>query len=291
MNYLRKIRVLLQEKTCEDKILILKEKLQEAGMELTAECIVSQKKGQASQKAEVPEPKDVSGMLWITDSGAAAGKLCSLGLPVVAYFHEKNEGEDFSGLKYAMEEPQELDAQYFERVYRRLLGLPWEILTTERCLIRETTPEDVDAFYEIYSHPSITKYTEGLYPQVEQEKQYVREYAEKVYAFYDFGVWTVTERESGTVIGRAGFSYRAGFTDPELGFVIGVPWQGKGIAFEVCQAVLSYGKERLGFQRVNAMVCAKNHASRRLCGRLGFREREAVELDGQRYLWLEKAYL
>ncbi|WP_318709124.1 GNAT family N-acetyltransferase [Candidatus Acetatifactor stercoripullorum] len=291
MNYLQKIRVLLQEKTCEDKLFTLKGKLQEAGIELTAECIRPQKEGQAGQRAEVFEPKDVSGMLWITDSGAAAGKLSSLGLPVLAYFHEKNGGEDFSGLKYAMEEPQEMDVQYFERVYRRLVGLPWEILTTERCLIRETTPEDVDAFYEIYSHPSITKYTEGLYPQVEQEKQYVREYAQKVYAFYDFGVWTVTERETGDVIGRAGFSYRAGFAQPELGFVIGVPWQRKGIAFEVCQAVLRYGRERLGFQKVNAMVCPENNASRRLCSRLGFREMETVELDGQRYLRMEKTYL
>ena len=75
MNYLQKIRVLLQEKTCEDKLFTLKGKLQEAGIELTAECIGPQREGQAGQRAEVFEPKDVSGTLWITDSGAAAGKL------------------------------------------------------------------------------------------------------------------------------------------------------------------------------------------------------------------------
>ena len=64
-------------------------------------------------------------------------------------------------------------------------------------MIRETVPGDVDAFYQIYSHPAITEYMEGLYPDVEEERQYVRDYIEKVYTFFGFGVWTVVERESG----------------------------------------------------------------------------------------------
>ena len=71
--------------------------------------------------------------------------------------------------------------------------------------------EDVEDFYRIYADPSITRFMEGLYPDVEQEKEYVREYIEKVYTFFEFGVWTVVEKESGSVIGRAGFSYREGF--------------------------------------------------------------------------------
>ena len=78
-----------------------------------------------------------------------------------------------------------------EKVYRRLKGLPWDILETKRCLIRETVPEDVDSFYEIYSDPAITKFMEDLYPEKEQEKAYIREYIEKIYTYYEFGVWTI----------------------------------------------------------------------------------------------------
>ena len=53
-------------------------------------------------------------------------------------------------------------------------GKARNILETPRCLIRETTTADGEDFYRIYSHPAITKYMEGLYPEVEQEKQYVR---------------------------------------------------------------------------------------------------------------------
>ena len=130
-------------------------------------------------------------LLYITDDAETAETLRSEGEAVLVYLHPGNAGQDFSRFLFAVEDPEELEPDYVERVYRRLKGLPWHILETPRCLIRETTPEDVEDFYRIYSHPDITKYMEGLYPEVEQEKQYVREYIKKVYTYYGFGVWTV----------------------------------------------------------------------------------------------------
>ena len=156
-------------------------------------------------------------LLYVTDDRETAQSLRSQGEAVVVYLHPGNREENFSAFLFAVEDPEDLEAEYVERVYRRLKGMPWNILETERCLIRETTPEDVEDFYRIYSHPSITKYMEGLYPEVEAEKAYVREYIEKVYTFFGFGIWTVVEKAGGAVIGRAGFSYREGFQEPELG--------------------------------------------------------------------------
>ncbi len=175
-------------------------------------------------------------------------------------------------------------------VWRRLFciwmrcGRWWRnILGTARCLIRETVPGDVDAFYQIYSHPAITEYMEGLYPDVEEERQYVRDYIEKVYTFFGFGVWTVVERESGDVIGRAGFSYREGFDEPELGFIIGVPWQRRGYAEEVCRAVLAYGWSALEFEQVQALVEPGNVPSIKLCEKLGFRKAADVSVGEKEY--------
>ena len=175
---------------------------------------------------------------------------------------------------------------------RRLAGLPWKIIETDRCLIRETTVEDVDAFWEIYREPSITRYTDHLYPEIEQEKNYVREYIEKVYTYYEYGVWTIVEKSSGLVIGRAGFSARPGYEDPELGFVIGVPWQGKGYAYEVCSAILDYGWEQLGFEEVQALVDPGNQTSLSLCKKLGFEMESTADkpeiVDGRNYSLLKR---
>lgn len=227
-------------------------------------------------------------VLYATDRLETARELKCRGQAVVVYLHEGNREQDFSEFPYAVEELSALDAEYAERVYRRLKGLPWTILETDRCVIRETTVEDVDYFYKIYSDPEITKYMESLYPEVAQEKQYVREYIEKIYAFYEFGVWTVLEKESGEVIGRAGFSYRQGYDDPEIGYIIGVPWQRHGYAEEVCRAILEYGWRELHFERVQALVETENGPSLILCDKLGFTAVEELEINGRSYFRLVK---
>ncbi len=222
-------------------------------------------------------------VLYVTDHAEEAGRLRREGEAVLIYLHQGNTDQDFSRYLFAVEDPEDLEQEYVERVYRRLKGLPWHILDTDRCLVRETTPEDVGAFYQIYSDPAITRYMEGLYPEEEQERRYIREYIEKVYTYHGFGVWTVVDRDSGAVIGRAGFSYREDFPDPELGYIIGVPWQRQGYGTEVCRAVLGYGWGALEFEQVQALVETENQVSLRLCEKLGFRYEKSLALQGKNY--------
>lgn len=192
--------------------------------------------------------------------------------PVLIYLHPGNREDDFGDARYALEEPEETEPEYLERVYRRCHNLPWEILVTERCWLRETVEEDVDSFWRMYQEPEITQYTEQLYPSPEAERGYVREYRRLVYSFYEFGVWTVLDRQSGAVVGRAGLSVREGYDLPELGFVIGREWQGRGLAGEVCRGILKYAREQLGFERIQVLVHEENVVSLHLCRKLGFRE-------------------
>jgi len=222
--------------------------------------------------------------LYITDCGTKATEFREHNLCVLGYAHDP--GEQFAKIEYIMEQPQDLDVEYLERVFRRYQGIPWDILETERCIIRETTVEDVDTFFEIYREPEIVKYTENLYPEIEQERAYIRDYIEKVYKYFEFGVWTVIWKETGEIIGRAGFSVREGYDLPELGFVIARPFQRKGIAGEICRAILEYGRDVLEFGQVQALVVKENTASLTLCEKLGFTVRESVREKGKDYLLL-----
>lgn len=229
-----------------------------------------------------PEEGDTA--LYITDDADAAKALRDRGEPVLVHLHPGNADQDFSEFIFAVEKPEELDGEYVEKVWLRLKGLPWHVLETEHLLVRETIVEDVEAFYHIYSDSSVTAYMEDLYPDVEEEKQYVRDYIAKVYTFFEFGVWTVVEKESGAVIGRAGISYREGFDVPELGFLIGVPWQGKGYATEVCSAVLDYARKQLEFTEIQALVEPKNAVSLHLCTKLGMERVAQVPVQGKEYV-------
>lgn len=219
--------------------------------------------------------------LYLTDCAGVVRSLLQAKLPVLAYLHEENRGEDFSEAKYACEEAGELEPEYIDRVYRRFAGLPWDILETERCILRESVEEDVESFYKIYEEPSVTKYMESLYESRVSERAYIREYIEKVYAYYEFGIWTVLLKETGEVIGRAGLSVREGYELPELGYVIGVPWQGRGLAKEVCQGILQYAREEFGFECVQAIIHQENTASIALAEKLGF-EKQAIIRDSDK---------
>lgn len=240
-------------------------------------------------EGELPD-KDITSTLYITDSEEKYRVLRQEGCYVLPYRYAGNAEADFTRAIYVLEQIEEADYETIDMAYRRLAGLPWEILTTERCVIRETTVEDVEAFYRIYAEKSITEYMENLLEDPEEEAAYTKDYIERVYGFYGYGMWTVLEKESGQVIGRAGISWREGFHLPELGFVIGVPWQKQGYAYEVCSAVLAYAREELGMAQVQALVMEGNEKSAALCERLGFVERDGcVKLDGEMYrVWIRE---
>ncbi len=227
-------------------------------------------------------------ILYVTDESAVYLSLQKEGRYVLPYLHEGIKSEDFPGAAWLIEDWEETTLESLELVYRRLAGLPWDILETKRCRVRETTVEDVDSFYRIYAEPSITEYMENLFADRDEEIAYTKDYIEKVYAFYGYGMWTILEKGSGVVIGRAGIIWREGYDVPELGFVIGVPWQKRGYASEVCKAILTYAKEELSMEQMQALVRTGNEKSLRLCEKLGFVQDGEVWEDGVLHVRLMK---
>ncbi len=202
----------------------------------------------------------------IARKAKAEGKYVVLSYPVQGM----TEQDSLSDYPYAIETDSEPDTTYLEHILCRFRGEPCHILDTERCRIREITPEDVDRLYEIYADPQIMEFMENLYEDREDEIAYTKEYIRCHYGFYDFGMWVVEEKETGKIIGRAGFDMRQGYEDPEIGFMICRDYQGKGYATEVCEGILAYGKHQLGFEKVGSFTVSENIASVSLLCKLGF---------------------
>ncbi len=221
--------------------------------------------------------------LVITDSGEITSRLLGEDFYVVGHRHDRNESEEFEGAKYVFGDIDDIDFDSFVKVYQRYSGEPWEILRTDRLLVRETTLEDVDEFYRLYADPSMTRFMEGLFDDPEDEKRYQRDYIEKVYGLMGFGVWTLERLSDGAVIGRAGFSVRNGFDEVELGFLVGKEYQRQGYATEACRAILDYGRDILGFDKVQTLVKEENVVSIHLCERLGFKKVGDVDVEENIY--------
>lgn len=235
---------------------------------------------------DMPESKE--GAIVITDSIVRCKEAAQKGIPYLLYLHDGNRQKDFGNIPYAVMGLQGIDYTYMLNICRRFFHIPWTIMETKRCILREITEDDLDELYEIYADPSVTKYTEGLYEDKEAERAYLKDYTEKVYRFYGYGVWAVIHKESGKMIGRAGLSGREGFDTPELGYVIAVPFQRQGYATEVCRAILDYAVCELGFEQIRVLFRPENVASCGLARRLGFRQAGQQEIDGtimQQYIY------
>ena len=205
-----------------------------------------------------PDGTNLRESLVVTDDIAVTKKALDMGAYTVGMLHDGNKGATFEGTKYIFSDIGKVDIDSYVKVYQRYAGEPWEMMRTERLIIRETTVDDVDEFYEIYKDPEITRYLEGLFDDPADEKRYQKDYIEKVYGLMGFGVWTLVRRSDGRIIGRAGFSVRNGFDEVELGFIIGTEFQRQGYCLEACRAILEYGRKVLEFDKVQTLVDRKS---------------------------------
>lgn len=220
--------------------------------------------------------KEEEGII-LTDDAFLARECNSRGFPYLFLLHEQNKQESLPSGMYCVESLADVSYEYLDKVYRRAKGLPWNILTTDRLQIREITPEDVPRLYELYEEESITRYMEPLFPDQQQEIDYTKDYIKNVYHFYSYGMWLITRKKNGEIIGRAGLEYKEGFEGLELGFMLGKDYQHKGYAYEACKAILNYACEELEQTSFRAVVHRDNEPSRHLCEKLGFQKKESAE--------------
>lgn len=224
--------------------------------------------------------QDASLLIAATDATIALGK--ELGVATMAYMNPEIPNQSYSGVDMLVEGFDEVDVDFLEKVWQRHHRIPWTILETERCVVRELTLDDLDALFELYGDGEIDKYTDPLY-SYEEEKEFQRAYIENMYRYFGYGLWLVFSKETGELIGRAGLEHREYHeeTELELGYIIGTKYQRQGYAMEICEAILAYAKENTGFERINTLMEQDNVASIKVSEKLGFTHVEDFNLDGK----------
>lgn len=208
-------------------------------------------------------------------------------LAAVAYEYEEGSPrqEKLESAPYLLLGLEEIDYAFLLGIYQRKHGIPWEILRTERCVLRELCMEDMDGLFALYEKPGVTDYVEPLYERAAEE-EYQRAYIQNMYGYYGYGMWLVIERKSGKMIGRAGLEHRAeadGEAVLEMGYIIAPEYQRQGYGYEVCRGILDWAAEHLEAPRVQCLVHPGNEASVALLHKLGFTEAGSIRQDGKLY--------
>lgn len=141
--------------------------------------------------------------------------------------------------------------------------------------MRESIAQDYESFSSIY-HMEGMEYVEPL----ESYEQFLS-YLVNRYPFYGYGMWTITEKETGRVIGRAGLEEMEveGKIYTQLGYLLSEDMRGRGIADQVGKAILDYAKDVLYIEEIHVFIHPKNTPSKKLAEKLGFRKMKRVFLQ------------
>lgn len=228
--------------------------------------------------------------LYIADSERLLRQLQDLGAASCGYSHSGNGGQAPKRADYILMEPQWVDRDSLVKIWQRQRRLPWTILETARCVVREFVPEDLEAIRALYDEEA-ERFLEAPSEDTEKERKILEAYIDRVYRLCGYGHWAVISRQTGELIGRIGFSFPNSSApgpapDATFGYLVRKDMRGKGIAREVCAALIEYGFSQLGFERIGADTALSNTVSDKILRSFGFRE--VARREDQRYYILNK---
>jgi RimJ/RimL family protein N-acetyltransferase len=144
-------------------------------------------------------------------------------------------------------------------------------LDTPRLRLRRWRPDDLDTLARWHTDRALMRHM-GKPSFTREETEADLERYELHWQKHGFGLWAAEHKETGALLGRVGIAYhRVWPEDPEVGWLIDRPWQGRGLATEAGRACVDYAFGELDFPRVVSICTAENAASRRVMEKLGFR--------------------
>ncbi len=162
--------------------------------------------------------------------------------------------------------------------------------TTPRLYLRELEHDDVEDLYEMDADPAVHRYIENKPVQSRDEISRVIGMLKEQYRTFGIARWAVIDKENNECIGWAGLKY---FNEPinnhsniyELGYRFKQKHWGKGFATESAGAVLKYGFNILGLEKIYAITHPDNDNSKRVLTKLGFEYKERFDYDGDPTDW------
>lgn len=164
-----------------------------------------------------------------------------------------------------------------------------QILETERLLLRQFCPADIDAYAAMLADPEVVAY-------VGSGKTLSRSQAWKNMAMMighwslrGYGLWAVEEKQTQTLIGRVGLYYPEGWPGLEVGWMLVRSHWGYGYALESAKAAVNMAFSQLQCPKLISLIHPENVRSQRVAQRLGSQKVAALTFNGMP-IWQYELY-
>jgi RimJ/RimL family protein N-acetyltransferase len=162
------------------------------------------------------------------------------------------------------------------------MEIPIPTIRTSRLVLRPLEERDVEPLFAILRDPDVVRFIGDR--QVPTREEVWRAVAGWLghWALRGYGQWAVDEQASGRLIGRIGIINPADWPGPEVGYLLGKEFWGRGYATEGAQAAMDWGFEEGGFDELISLIDPANAASIGVATKLGETLQREIELRGHR---------
>lgn len=152
-------------------------------------------------------------------------------------------------------------------------------LRSERLLMRPFEETDAPAAHAVYRDAEVMRFVGEGRPATRQETaamiaDYRRHQQEHGFAF-----WAVLTADGGELIGDAGLEITT--HGVELGYTLGRPWWGQGLATEAARLCVDAAFSQLGLTHLVALADEDNTASGHVLDKVGFTAERKVTAYGR----------
>ncbi|MDW5289626.1 GNAT family N-acetyltransferase [Formosa sp. PL04] len=161
---------------------------------------------------------------------------------------------------------------------------------TERFILREILPSDIDGMYELDSDPEVHKFL-GNNPVTNKDQIIdVIKFIRQQYSDHGIGRWAIINKETNAFIGWTGLKYITELTNNhqnyyDLGYRLIKKYWGQGIATETAFASLEYAFNTLKTNHVYAIADCEHIGSNRILKKVGLTCIETFNYDGDKHNW------
>jgi ribosomal-protein-alanine N-acetyltransferase len=157
------------------------------------------------------------------------------------------------------------------------------ILETERLMLRQQGPDDLNALWEFHFNPENIRY----YHDAPTTPEEIREQLEWDMDWYenhdDLGTWAIIHKETGKLVGLCSLMPWTvdGVEEVEMAYVLAEECRGQGLGTELSRGVIKYALETLQLTRIISLIEPDNMLSRHVVEKAGMQfEKEGQDETG-----------